>query len=196
MAEQSARYRTAIDRLDALHAEDPRRTCSAGEELPHELLYAERMSQWLKRVAPQASEALRLAARAQHLQRWRIPRDEYPRDRHGYLTWRRELGCRQAEQAAHVLGEVGYDEATCQHVARLIRKEGRRTDPDAQALEDTACLVFLEYYFSEFAAAQPEEKLIRIVRKTWGKMSPRGQALAATITLPASEREIVRKALG
>ena len=195
MAQPSARYRTAIERFDTLHAEDPRREHISGKEIAYELLYAERMSDWLERVAPQASEALQLAARAQHLQRWQISRDDYPRDRRGYLAWRRELGRRQAEQASRVLSEVGYDEATCQHVARLIRKEGLLTDPDAQALEDTACLVFLEHYFSEFAAAQSEEKLLRIVRKTWGKMSPRGQTLAATIPFAVAQQEVLRKAL-
>ncbi|SDL64228.1 protein of unknown function [Modicisalibacter muralis] len=195
MTEPSARFAAAIERLDALHAEDPRQESADGAELPYELLYARRMSEWLARVAPDASEALRLAVRAQHLQRWRIPRDDYPRDRPGYLAWRRELGRRQAAQASTVLREAGYDDDVCEHVARMIRKEQLRRDPEAQALEDTACLVFLEHYFADFASEHDEDKLMRIVRKTWNKMSPRGHELAATIPLSVDEQALVKKAL-
>lgn len=185
----------AIERLDALHAEDPRIERVEGAEVPYELLYAQRMSEWLERVAPQASDALRLAVRAQHLQRWQIPRNDYPRDRPGYLAWRRELGRRQAEQAADVLREVGFDAAFCERVARLIRKEDLRRDSDAQALEDTACLVFIEHDFAAFAGEHDEAKLIRILRKTWNKMSPRGHELAATIPLSADAQALVQRAL-
>ncbi|MCO6440037.1 MAG: DUF4202 domain-containing protein [Nitrococcus mobilis] len=195
MTDQNARFRNALDRLDTLHAEDPRRAQAAGKEIAYELLYAQRMSEWLGRVAPQASEALHLAARAQHLQRWRIPRDNYPKDRRGYLAWRRALGHRQAEQAAQILREVGYDEALCQQVAGMIRKERLHSDPDAQTLEDTACLVFLAHYFTDFATAHEETKLLRIVRKTWNKMSPRGHELAATIPLSGDAQALLRKAL-
>ena len=195
MTEPSARFTAAIERLDALHGEDPRQERDDGADVPYELLYARRMSEWLARVAPDAGEALRLAVRAQHLQRWRIPRDDYSRDRPGYLAWRRELGRLQAEQASDVLGEVGYDDEFREHVACLIRKEQLRSDPDTQALEDTACLVFLEHYFADFASEHDEDKLLRIVRKTWNKMSPRGHELAATISLSADEQVLVKKAL-
>ncbi|HET8791304.1 MAG TPA: DUF4202 domain-containing protein [Modicisalibacter sp.] len=195
MTEPNARLHDAIERLDALHKEDPRQERVDGQQIPHELLYAQRMSEWLTRVAPDAGEALRLAVRAQHLQRWRIPRDDYPRDRPGYLAWRRELGRVQAAQANDVLHEAGYDGDFRERVARLIRKEDLRRDPDAQALEDSACLVFLEHYFADFASEHDEEKLKRIVRKTWNKMSSRGHELAATIPLPADAQALVEKAL-
>ncbi|SHF45476.1 protein of unknown function [Modicisalibacter ilicicola DSM 19980] len=190
-----ARFDSAIERLDALHAEDPRQERVEGQDVPHELLYARRMSAWLAQVAPDASDALRLAVRAQHLQRWRIPRTDYPQDRPGYLTWRRDLGRVQAEQAARVLSEVGYEAAFCERVAGMIRKEQLRRDPEAQALEDTACLVFLEHYFADFAGEHDEAKLIRIVRKTWNKMSPRGHELAATIPMSRQARQLVQQAL-
>jgi hypothetical protein len=192
---QSERFNEAIERLDTLHGDDPRIERVDGKDIPHELLYAQRMSAWLERVAPAAPETLRLAVRAQHLQRWRIPRDDYPRDRPGYLTWRRDLGRRQAEQAAEVLRNVGYDEDECAQVARWIRKEGLRRDPNTQALEDTACLVFLEYYLADFAKEHDEDKLIRIVQKTWKKMSPRGHELALSISLSEPEKQLVEKAL-
>lgn len=191
----SSRFHTAIEHLDALHAEDPRVERVDGEAVACELLYARRMSEWLERVAPEASEALRLAVRAQHLQRWQVPRGDYPRDRPGYLAWRRDLGRRQAARAANVLREVGYDETHCEHVAGLVRKENLRRDPEAQALEDVACLVFLAHYFAAFAREHDEAKLIRIVRKTWNKMSPHGRELAATIPLSTDEQALVEKAL-
>ncbi|GAB2797254.1 hypothetical protein GCM10027040_24850 [Halomonas shantousis] len=192
----SDRFAIAVERLDAAHAEDPRQERVAGVDYPYELLYARRMSAWLERVAPEASETLRLAVRAQHLRRWQSPREDYPQGRPAYLAWRRELGRTQAEQAAEILRDVGYDEATCERVASLIRKENLRQDADTQALEDTACLVFLQYYFPEFANGHDEEKIVRIVQKTWRKMSPHGHELAATITLPEREQGYVRKALG
>jgi len=195
MTRTDTRLAHAIERLDALHAEDPRRVDVGGETLPHELHYARCMSAWLVRVAPEASEALRLAVRAQHLQRWQIPRDDYPRDRPGYLAWRRELGRRQAETAAEVLREVGYDAATGERVAGLIRKEGLRRDPETQALEDTACLVFLDNEFAEFATRHDEGKILRILRKTWAKMSPRGHELAMTLDLPGEAQALVQRAL-
>nr|WP_299242695.1 DUF4202 domain-containing protein [uncultured Halomonas sp.] len=195
MTELDERFDTALRRLDALHAEDPRRERVDGEEVPQELLYAERMSAWLAQVAPDASEALRLAVRAQHLQRWRVPRSDYPQDRPGYLTWRRDLGRIQAEQAARVLGEAGYEAEFCERVSRMIRKEQLRHDADTQAMEDTACLVFLEHYFADFSREHDEEKLIRILRKTWNKMSPRGQELVATIPMTPEAQHLVQKAL-
>lgn len=195
MSHSTVRFENALARLDALHGEDPRQVRIDGRDVPYELLYAQRMSEWLERVDPQASEALRLAVHAQHLQRWRLPRDDYPRDRPGYLAWRRELGRRQAEQAAQVLGDAGYDDSVCEQVARMIRKEQLRRDAETQALEDTACLVFLEHYFIDFASEHDEAKLVRIVRKTWKKMSPRGHELAATIPLPGEAQALIQRAL-
>ncbi|MBZ9560367.1 MULTISPECIES: DUF4202 domain-containing protein [unclassified Modicisalibacter] len=196
MLDTDTRFTRAIARLDALHAEDPRTVRVEGETLPYELHYARCMSAWLDRVLPEASEALRLAVRAQHLQRWQVPRDDYPRDRPGYLTWRRDLGRRQAETAAGILKAVGYDAATGERVASLIRKEGLRRDPETQALEDTACLVFLDNEFAAFAARHDDDKILRILRKTWAKMSPRGHELAMTIDLPEAARALVQRALG
>ncbi|GHC30694.1 DUF4202 domain-containing protein [Aidingimonas halophila] len=197
MGSHDSRFNEAIARLDALHQADPRDVIVDGEARPHEQVYAERMSEWLEAVKPEAGDILRLAVRAQHLQRWRIPRDDYPRDRPGYLMWRRDLGRRQAEQAARVMREVGYDDADCERVASLIRKEGIKRDPDAQALEDTACLVFLQYYFVDFAEPhlEDEDKLLRILQKTWKKMSAHGQSLAHSISLPDRHQSLMQKAL-
>ena len=108
--EPSERFELAIERIDAANAEDPNFEMAEGEEHPKELLYSRRMTAALDRFAPDAPETIRLAVRAQHIQRWKIPRADYPRDRPGYRRWRTDLGKFHAETAGGILREVGYDE--------------------------------------------------------------------------------------
>jgi hypothetical protein len=185
------RFQAAIDRFDAANAQDP--TLING--VAAELLYARRMSDWLGRMYPEASEALRLAARAQHIRRWMIPRSSYPMTRAGYHQWRTALYSYHADAAAKILQEVGYEEQTVGRVRSLLRKEKLKSDPEMQALEDVICLVFLENYFADFAARHEEEKILTILRRTWKKMSARGQAAALELPLSASARGLIEKAL-
>jgi hypothetical protein len=196
-ASTSALYSQALARIDAANAEDPNLETENGAAQPKELLYAERMSACLARLLPDASEALRLACRCQHLRRWEIPRASYPVDRKGYLQWRTALGRFHAETAGRILKETGYDEATVARVQSLVRKERRTTDAETQALEDVAALVFLEHYFAQFAEKHDDEKLAGIVRKTWQKMSPHGHEAAAALAakLPPRLQNIVAMAL-
>jgi hypothetical protein len=189
-------FLAAIARFDAANARDPNTTIVNGSPQPKELIYAKRMTEWLDRLEPNASEPVQLAARAQHLMRWSIPRSAYPMDRPGYLKWRTTLYDFHAEKAAEILREVGYDDQTIGRVRSLIRKEKIKTDPQMQLLEDVICLVFLENYFAEFAADHDEEKLIRILRRTWAKMSPRGHEAALGIEMPERERSLIQRALG
>jgi hypothetical protein len=190
-----ARFRTAVERFDAANARDPNVTVVDDVPEPKELVYAQRMTEWLNRLEPDASEPVQLAARCQHLMRWSIPRDAYPKDRPGYLKWRTTLYDFHADQAAEILRDLGYDEATIARVRSLVRKEKIKTDPEMQLLEDVICLVFLENYFAEFAADHDEEKLIRILRRTWSKMSPRGHAAALALELPDREKKLIERAL-
>lgn len=188
-------FSTAIARIDAANAEDPNREVWQGAEYPKELLYSQRMSGWLERFAPDASAALRLAVRAQHIRRWTIPRGDYPEGAAGYKRWRSTLARFHAQSAGEILAEVGYDDATIRRVQGLIRKEQLKRDPQAQCLEDVACLVFLENYFADFAQKHDEARLIDILRKTWKKMSPAGHAAALGLLLSERARELVEKAL-
>src|SRR5438045_729450 len=97
----------ALERIDAIHAEDPIR---AADGRARELVYAEHTSRWLDRLAPGASDALRIAVRAQHLARWRSPREAFPEGRVGYLKWRKDAGERHASDVRAILTEVGFDE--------------------------------------------------------------------------------------
>jgi len=186
------KFARAIAAIDAVHAGDPEKDAS-GEA--RELVYARRMSAWLERLAPQASEALRLAVRCQHLRRWAIPRASFPGGKVGYLSWRKQESLAHAALAGELLALAGYGAEAVQRVQSLIKKERIKHDAEAQALEDVTCLVFLEYEFAPFAAKHPDDKVIDILRKTWPKMSPSGQREALGLQLPARLRAIVDKAL-
>ena len=195
MRDDDSRFRAAIERFDKANAADPNRTVVAGESVADELLYARRMTDWLNRLEPAASEPLRLAVRCQHLCRWMIPRSQYPMTRAGYLQWRSTLAQFHADKAGEILHDLKYDEETVRRVKSLVRKEGLKSDSEAQTLEDVACLVFLEFYFADFAAEHEEAKVLNILRRTWAKMSERGRDAAKTIDLPQRERELIAKAL-
>jgi hypothetical protein len=155
------------------------------------------MSAWLLRLAPDASEALRLAARAQHIARWRIPRSDYPEGRDGYLNWRRDLGRFHAVTAEKIFGDAGYPQDEIDRVADLLQKKGLKRDDEVQALEDAACLVFLEHEFTGFSRKHPDDKVVDIVRKTLIKMSDRGRGEAAKLAagLPEDRRALVERAM-
>ena len=186
-------FARAIAAIDAANAADPNRVGEAGR--PKELVYAEQMTRWLAELVPNASNPLRLAVRAQHIRRWEIPRDRYPMDRVGYLKWRTDLKNLHAKLAGEILVEAGCDDLTVARVQSLIRKERLKQDVEAQALEDVACLVFLENYFAEFARQHDPEKVIDIVRKTWKKMSPNGHAAALKLAMPDAAAALVQRAL-
>ena len=197
MTPQSSLYLRAIEEIDAAHAQDPDRASFDGQGYPAELHYAMRMTAWLERIDSAASEPLRIAVRCQHLRRWDIPRSQYPMTRPGYYQWRTKLGIYHAEKAAEILRSVGYDDAFIARVQSLIRKERIKADPEAQSLEDAACLVFLENEYVDFARGHEEAKVIDILRKTWRKMSERGHELALELAmaLPDAERGLIGKAL-
>lgn len=180
--------------IDAAHAGDPQlvNACAA------ELLYADAMERWLERLVPDASPLMRLAARCQHLERWTVPRDSYPLGKAGYLSWRRGLYIRQADRAQALLIEAGISPMEAAQVHTWVSKTDLTRNAGTQALEDAACLVFLETEISGFAAAHadyPADKFIDIIRKTWRKMSDRGHELALTIPLPPTIAELVKQAL-
>jgi hypothetical protein len=148
------------------------------------------------RLCPDASEALRLAARCQHLCRWQIPRSDYPMTRAGYLQWREALKKFHAQKAGEILREVGYDEAMIRRVQALNLKKGLPHDPETRVLEDALCLVFLEHQLADLAARTPEDKVINALRKSWEKMSPAGRAEALRLPLGPREKALLQRALG
>ena len=194
--ESELRFNRTIAAFDEANTHDPRKVPDdAGNRVAYELLYAQRMSDMLHHFYPQASEALKLAARSQHIERWLLPRDHYPMDRKGYLQWRSELKLRHATRACEIMAAEGYDSSLCERVAALLKKEKLKSDEDSQVLEDVICLVFLRYYFAEFAKQHDEAKLIDILQKTWRKMSEAGHQSALKLPLSDDEIALVTKAL-
>jgi hypothetical protein len=196
MSPDTLRLTAAFRLFDAANAEDPNLDPDeTGRLVPKEVLYAQRMTACLGRVAPDAPEAVQLAARAQHIRRWSIPRADFPMTRPGYHQWRNTLKKYHAELAGQLLAQVGYEPDTITRVQELLQKLRLKDDPEMQLLEDVICLVFLEYYFLPFAAQHPEEKVMEIVRKTWPKMTERGHALALQLPFTPEAMALVTKAL-
>lgn len=193
-----SRFEDAIAGFYEAHAEDPRTLEVAGETHNHSVRYHQRMQAWLERLAPDASEALRLAVACQHIRRWDKPRSDYPEGRAGYKKWRAMLAIYHGEVAGEILAEAGYDAATISRVGEILQKRRLRSDPEVQLFEDVVCLVFLENELVDFAGKHPEDKLVDILQKTWAKMSPRGHeaALALAGSLPDDLREVVVRAVG
>jgi len=185
---------TAIDRENA---DDPKTIDVDGVARPAALVYGERMTAMLASFKPDASDALKIACRAQHLRRFDLPRDSYPMDKPGYFAWRNAQKAAHAEKAAAILVSLGAEQALIDRVGSLIRKERLKRDPEAQALEDVACLVFLAFEFEAFARSHDDQKLVDIVAKTWPKMSADGHARALEMApnLAPRLRSIVSQAL-
>ena len=197
MASANERFSQAIAGIDRFNQGDPNRLTVAGQAIAKELYYGQRMSHWLTQLAPDASEALRLAARAQHIGRWTSPRGDFPMDKAGYYKWRRALYVFHADTASKLLKEAGFDAATIARVGEFLRKENLKTDAEMQTLEDVACLVFLENFYTDFSRKHDDDKVIDILRKTWKKMSPAGHAAALDLAkaLPDDRLQLIQRAL-
>ena len=193
------RFNNTIAAFDAMNAQDPNLITINGVDLPKELVYAQHMSEMLERYTPSASEALKLAARCQHIQRWKSPRSDFPMTKQGYMQWRGQLKNFHAEVASQVLKHHDYDEATIAKVCSLLKKENLSSDTDMQTLEDVIVLAFLEHDLEEFVQKHgdySEEKFITILRKSYLKMSLNGRAAAMSIIkLPPHLLPVVQKAV-
>jgi hypothetical protein len=174
---------------------DPNQETVNGETKPRELVYAQRLTDWILRLAPEASEELRLAARCQHIRRWESPRSDYPMTRAGYLKWRAELKKFHAQKAGEILRECGYDEPAILRVQELNLKKNFPADPEVRVLEDALCLVFLEFQLAELAGRSEEDKMVNAVRKSWEKMTEAGRAAALKLDFGEREKRIIQLAL-
>jgi len=189
------RFETAIALIDKANSEDINTYEVSGINYPKELLYSQRMTRKLLQFEPNASKALQIAARAQHICRWKIARDEYPMDRLGYLKWRETLKRMHGALTTDILKQVGYDDQFTDRVKAIILKKLIKKNEESQSLEDTICLVFLDYYFEEFATKHNEEKIIDILKKTWIKMSDKGHEAALKLTFSEKSLALVKEAI-
>jgi hypothetical protein len=189
------RFRAAQRRFDEENSRDPNTEIIAGVPSPRELIYAQRLTDWVLKLCPDASEELRLAARCQHICRWQIPRGNYPLTRAGYLQWRADLKKFHAQKAGDLLREAGCPDDTITRVQNLNLKKDFPRDPESRVLEDALCLVFLEHQFAELAARTDDDKLINALRKAWQKMTPAARAAAMKLSHGRRETELLERAL-
>ena len=189
------RLQDTLAAFDAANAEDPNQSDDQGTLRPKEWLYGRRMSETLAAFRPEATEALQLAARCQHIRRWEIPRSDYPLGRTGYKKWRSQLALFHGEVAGKIMAEHGYEADTIQRIKDMLIKRHLKRDPEVQALEDVTCLVFLRFYLDDFAQKHDDEKLIDILQKTWKKMSEEGHAAALQLPLSPEMGALVERAL-
>ncbi len=185
------KFAAAIRRFDEENSRDP----NLENGRPRELLYAERLTNWVLKLHPGASEALRLAARCQHICRWQSPRENHPMTRAGYLKWRADLKKFHAEKSAAILREVGYDEHTLRRVQELNLKKKFPADAECRVLEDALCLVFLEFQFAALAARSDDEKMINALRKSWEKMTEAARAEALKLNFGEREKHLIARAM-
>ncbi|MDF3013511.1 MAG: hypothetical protein K0Q78_1715 [Cellvibrio sp.] len=190
------RLEKALAAFDAANLQDPNTEMVDGKAVAKEWIYAQRMSAQLHKFCEAPSEVLQLAARSQHICRWKSPRSDYPMDKSGYKKWRLDLAQLHGEVAGGIMAEQGYEESMISRVKDLLLKRSLKRDDEVQALEDVICLVFIEFYLEDFASKHDEEKLIDIIRKTWNKMSAKGHEAALKLPLSESMLALVGKALG
>ena len=174
--------RTAID---AANAQDPRNH----EGVPLALAQGRLAEEWVKRLDPDASDALRLAARAHHLRRWALPRADYPEGRAGYLRWRRAQRERHSRDLAAILDGAGVDAPVSARAAQIVSKRGLGSDPEVQTFEDAVSLTFLKTELrSVLDRLDDDTKAAGIVAKTLAKMSVTGREQAVTVAATLDER--------
>jgi uncharacterized protein DUF4202 len=191
----SPHFQTAIERFDVENARDPNIEFADGENQPRELLYARRLTDRVLKLAPEASEALLLAARCQHICRWTIPRSSQPMTRAGYLRWRNELKQFHARISGAILREAGYSDDMITRVQDLNLKRNFPDDPESRILEDALCVVFLEFQFADLVRKTDEDKIINAVRKTWQKMTPAARECALLLPFGEAEKTLIARAL-
>lgn len=193
MRSLSARYDAAVAAIEAANEQDPNVVVVRGRELPLALAHGQLAAEWIGRLVDEPDEELLLAARAHHLRRWEMRRDSYPLGRPGYLRWRRDQKARHARDVAGILTTCGYETAAIERVQGLIRRENV---DGSQAVEDAACLVFIETQLGSLAARMEHDLMVEVIRKTARKMSQAGIALVASIPLSVSEVALLREAIG
>ncbi len=185
----------AIEAFDKTNSVDPNLIEIDGIKRPGELVYATWLSEWVVKLNPNASEELRLAARCQHIKRWEIPRSTYPEGLKGYNKWKKDLALFHAEEAGKILAIVGYDDLIIERVRAINLKKNLKTDNDVQTMEDSLCLVTLEYQIEGFSAKHDDEKMIGIIQKTWAKMSDRAKQEALKLKYSERVLGLIQKAI-
>jgi len=193
-------YEKALEIIQTANTQDPNIIVVDDKEIPKELLYSQRMLDMINRYLPNADDVAKLAVSAQHIERWKSPRKDYPMNRKGYHLWRTNLYKFHAETTKKILLEVGYDDEFINRVELAIGKKNLKNNSDTQIIEDVAALTFIEHYMTTMYKNFPqydEEKWIDIILRTWNKMSDQAHdfAVSGKLNLPESLTPLILKAL-
>jgi hypothetical protein len=189
------RLQNAIDRFDDYNKQDPNTVTWQDVQYPAEYFYALKLYDWVLKLETQATEPLLLASRSQHIGRWQIPRSDYPMHKAGYLTWRSDLAKFHAQTAGKLMMESGYDSNAIEHVQRIILKKNIKADAEVQVIENALCLVFLEFQYEDFLSKHDDDKVIRIIKKSWAKMSEPGRYAALQLKYTDTGMQLIQAAL-
>jgi hypothetical protein len=154
-----------------------------------------KLYEWVLKLDPDASEALLLASRSQHIGRWESPRDTYPEGRDGYLAWRKDLALHHAEKASAIMQAAGYTAEEIDRVKQIILKKKIKVDAEVQTMENALCLVFLQYQYEDFHPKYEADKVINILRKSLLKMDAHGHEFALTLNYSGQGLHYIKEAL-
>lgn len=193
-SQTTAKLDEAFQAFDDYNGKDPNGFSWEGRVYPRELFLSLKLHDWVKKLASNASVPLLLASRSQHIGRWEIPRDDYPRDREGYLSWRKALSLRHADKTRSILEGIGYPSHTIDRVMQIILKRKLKADQEVQIMENALCLVFLQYQYEDFLLQHPD-KIVGILQKTLRKMDADGRKHALTLNYSPSGKRYLEQAL-
>ena len=191
----TSRLESLLARIDSANKQDPSLEGFEGSPQPKEFVYSVRLSRWVRRLCPQPSEILQIASRGQHIRRWEIPREKYPRNRQGYLRWRETLKAFHARTVSQLMREASYTPEEIAQAESLILKKRPLQDTEQAAIEDALCLLFLETQLEDVRTKVSEETMQQVLQKTWAKMSARGRAEALKLPLTESQRRWIQSVL-
>lgn|GEM_PF-280880 len=184
----------AFQAFDEYNKQDPHVFNWEGQAYPNEYFLSLKLHGWVTKLAPTAGEALLLASRCQHIGRWEIPRNDYPRDRAGYLKWRKKLALHHADKASQILTKVGYASEIIERVHHIVLKRKLKADADVQTMENALCLVFLQFQYEAFWP-QHTDKIVGILRKSLQKMDADGHEHALRLNYSDLGKYYIEQAL-
>lgn len=180
--------------FDQYNGADPNLFTWEGQTCPQELFLAEKLHEWVAKLAPDAPEPLVLASKCQHIGRWEIARGSYPEGRIGYLSWRKALMRHHASIAEGIIRKAGYPDSVAERVTAILMKQGIKQDADVQVMENALCLVFLQYQYEAFHPAHAG-KIVEILRKSLLKMDAAGHQRALSLPYTPAGMEYLKQAL-
>ncbi|MGZ5191670.1 MAG: DUF4202 domain-containing protein [Flavisolibacter sp.] len=181
--------------FDEYNQQDPHMILWDDIKYPAEYFYALQLYNWVLKLYPDANETLLLAARSQHIGRWKIPRETYPDGKAGYLSWRSDMAKFHANIAGDLLIQAGYHEEEIKKLQQILLKENLKNDAEVQVMENALCLVFLQFQYEDFIQKYDEEKIVRILQKSWKKMTEPGRNFAMTLEYSAKGRQLLENAI-